>query len=61
MKILLTSTSFQDAQGRHHELLKQTGFDVDTLRGPVKADVLLAVIDQYDGVICSDDEYNEER
>jgi D-3-phosphoglycerate dehydrogenase len=60
MKILLTSTSFQDTPGEHHELLKQTGFEVDTLRGPVKADVLLPVIDQYDGVICSDDEYNED-
>lgn len=57
MKILLTSTSFQDTPGRHQEMLHDTGLEVDTLRGPVKEAVLLPVIAQYDGVICGDDEY----
>ena len=57
MKILLTSTSFQDTPGEHHHLLEQTGFEVDTLRGPVKEDVLLPIIAEYDAVICGDDEY----
>jgi len=60
MKILLTSTSFQDTPGKHQELLKNTGFEVDTLRGPVKKDVLLPIIAQYDGIICGDDEYTQE-
>jgi D-3-phosphoglycerate dehydrogenase len=60
MKILLTSTSFQDTPGKHQELLKATGFEVDTLRGPVKQQVLLPIIGLYDGVICGDDEYTKE-
>jgi D-3-phosphoglycerate dehydrogenase len=60
MKILLTSTSFQDTPGDHHTLLNSQGFEIDTLRGPVKAEVLLPVIHQYDGVICGDDEYNRQ-
>jgi D-3-phosphoglycerate dehydrogenase len=60
MKILLTSTSFQDTPGKHHDVLKSTGFDVDYLRGPVKSDVLLPIIDQYDGIVCGDDEYTRE-
>jgi D-3-phosphoglycerate dehydrogenase / 2-oxoglutarate reductase len=55
MKILLTTTSFQDTPGKHHEALKETGFEVDTLRGPVSEDVLLPIIENYDGVICGDD------
>jgi len=57
MKILLTSTSFQDAPGKHHDVLAQTGFQVNTLRGPVTEEVLLPIIANYDGVICSDDQY----
>ena len=58
MKILLTTTSFQDTPGKHHDLLKETGYQVDTLRGPVKEEVLLPIIAKYDGVICGDDEYS---
>jgi D-3-phosphoglycerate dehydrogenase len=60
MRILLTSTSFQDTPGKHQELLKATGFEVDTLRGPVKKEALLPIISQYDGIICGDDEYTKE-
>lgn len=56
-KILLTSTSFQDTPGRHHDALKATGFQIDVLRGPLKEEVLLDVIAEYDGVICGDDAY----
>tara|TARA_Y100000816_G_scaffold79390_1_gene54143 strand:- start:1636 stop:2574 length:939 start_codon:yes stop_codon:yes gene_type:complete len=57
MKILLTTTSFQDTPGKHHDVLKDTGVEVDTLRGPVKEEVLLPIIENYDGVICGDDHY----
>lgn len=60
MKILLTSTSFQDTPGKHHYLLNSKGFEIDMIRGPVKANVLLPIIHQYDGVICGDDEYSAE-
>lgn len=59
MKILLTSTSFQDTPGKHHELLEQQNFDVDYLRGPLKEEVLLPIISNYDGLICGDDEITE--
>ena len=60
MKILITSTSFQDTPGKHKELIENTGFEIDTLRGPLTKDVLLPIIHEYDGVICGDDEYTSE-
>jgi D-3-phosphoglycerate dehydrogenase / 2-oxoglutarate reductase len=57
MKVLLTSTSFQDTPGSHHDLLHSRNFEIDTLRGPIMEDELLKIIDQYDAVICGDDEY----
>lgn len=57
MKILLTTTSFQDTTGRHHDLLNSQNWDVDFLRGPIDESVLLPIIHKYDGVICGDDEY----
>lgn len=57
MKILLTSTSFQDTPGKHHDLLAEQNFDLDVLRGPLRESELLPIIQKYDGIICSDDEY----
>lgn len=59
MKILLTSTSFQDTPGAHHDLLNSRDYQVDTLRGPIMEDELLPIIQNYDAVICGDDEYTE--
>lgn len=59
MKILLTTTSFQDTPGKHHDALKKTGFEVDTLHGPVTEEELLPIIANYDGVICGDDFYTK--
>jgi D-3-phosphoglycerate dehydrogenase len=55
-RILLTSTSFQDTPGNHQVLLEKLGFLVDRLRGPVKESELLKVIQDYDGIICGDDD-----
>ena len=60
MKILLTTTSFQDTPGKHHDLLDSQNWDIDYLRGPVEESVLLPIIHKYDGVICGDDEYTRE-
>ncbi len=57
-KILLTSTSFQDTPGKHLDALKKQDFEVDRLRGPLKASELLPIIGKYDGIICGDDELN---
>ena len=56
IKVLLTSTSFQDTPGAHHALLEKQGFEVVQLRGPLKEAVLLDVIQDFDGIICGDDE-----
>ncbi len=55
MKILLTTTSFQDTPGTHHELLKQTGWEIITARGPLNEADTLALVGDVDGYICGDD------
>jgi len=55
MKILLTTTSFQDTPGAHHELLKQTGWEIITARGPLNERDTLALVGDVDGYLCGDD------
>jgi len=56
MKVLLTSTSFQDTPGKHQELLNSQGFDIDILRGPLFETEIFDVVDKYDALLCGDDE-----
>lgn len=58
-KILLTSTSFQDTPGEHQLQLESTGYEITRLRGPLVENELLTIIDQYDGIICGDDEITQ--
>lgn len=60
MKILLTSTSFQDTPGEHQAILARQGFEVTNLRGPLTEAVLLDVIGEFDALICGDDEITRE-
>lgn len=60
MKILLTSTSFQDTPGLHNEKLNNLKCSIDKLRGPLTAKQLLPIIHNYDGIICGDDDFNAE-
>ena len=55
-RILLTSTSFQDTPGNHQILLEKQGFLVDRLRGTVKETEVLKIIQDYNGIICGDNE-----
>ena len=55
MKILLTTTSFQDTPGAHHDLLTQTGWEIITARGPLNEADTLALVGDVDGYICGDD------
>ncbi len=55
MKILLTTTSFQDTPGAHHELLAATGWEIIRARGPLNEADTLALVGEVDGFICGDD------
>jgi D-3-phosphoglycerate dehydrogenase / 2-oxoglutarate reductase len=59
LKALVTTTSFQDTPGKHHDLLAEQNWDLSFLRGPLKEEEIIAVIDQFDAVICGDDEYTQ--
>ena len=59
MRILLTTTSYQDTPGQHHELLEQSGFDIVRARGPLpEADMLdlIKTSGGFDGFLNGDDE-----
>ena len=56
-KILVTTTSFQDSPGEHHNLLNAQDWDIDYLRGPLKEYELVNIVHEYDGILCGDDEY----
>ncbi len=59
MRILLTTTSYQDTPGDHHALLEKSGFEVVRARGPLpEAEVLKLIADHkgFDGLLNGDDE-----
>lgn len=57
IKVLITTTSFQDSPGDHHKLLKKQDWEVDYLRGPLKEYELLNIVHEYNGILCGDDEF----
>lgn len=60
MRILVTTTSFQDTPGQHHELLSESGHEIITARGPLTETELLDLIDRdgpFDATINGDDAY----
>ena len=54
-RILLTTTSFQDTPGAHHDLLKSNAWEIITARGPLNEAETLALVGDIDGFICGDD------
>ena len=56
MKVLLTTTSFQDIPGPHHEQLKEAGFELICERGPLPESRMLELVGEIDAFICGDDE-----
>jgi len=54
-RVLLTTTSFQDTPGRHHELMTAAGFEVVSERGPLPESRMLELAGQFDAFICGDD------
>lgn len=58
MRILLTTTSFQDTPGRHHQLLADSGFEVVRARGPLDEATMLKLVTEgggFDGLLNGDD------
>ncbi|MEZ4361740.1 MAG: phosphoglycerate dehydrogenase [Kofleriaceae bacterium] len=57
MRILVTTTSFQDTPGAHHEVLRDSGFELVTARGPLTEGALLELLTQggFDGLLNGDD------
>ena len=65
MRILLTTTSYQDTPGPHHDLLASSGFEVVRARGPLSEDDMLKLVSAegteasdsgFDGFLNGDDE-----
>ncbi len=54
-KILLTTTSYQDTPGPHHELLASLGCEVVTKRGPLSEAEMLEIAGDFDAFLCGDD------
>ena len=55
IRILLTTTSFQDTPGGHHQLLADTGWEIIRARGPLNEADTLALVGDIDAFICGDD------
>lgn len=57
MRILLTTASFQETPGAHHDALKKSGFEVVTAKGPLnEAKMLELVKTGFDGLLNGDDQ-----
>ena len=54
-KVLLTTTSFQDTPGIHHDLLAAAGFEIVRERGPLSETRMLELAGLFDAYLCGDD------
>ena len=56
-RILITTTSFQDTPGRHHDLLPADQFEIERARGPLAEPDILKLVGSHDAIICGDDAF----
>src|SRR5579862_3230050 len=56
-RILITTTSFQDTPGRHHDLLPADQYEIDRARGPLSEPEILHLVGSHDAIICGDDAF----
>jgi D-3-phosphoglycerate dehydrogenase len=56
VRILLTTTSYQDIAGPHHELLEATGVEIVRERGPLPESKMLELAGDFDAILCGDDQ-----
>lgn len=62
-KILITSTSFFDTQGKHHNFLRDSGLHFEQARGPLTAEQLIEIIKTkgpFKALLCGEDDVNEQ-
>ena len=59
MKILLTTTSYQDCPGDHHALLESTGAQIVRARGPLSESQMLELTGDFEAFLCGDDEITQ--
>ena len=60
IRILITTTSFQDTPGSHHDLLREAGYQLICDRGPLSEARMLELVGQIDGLLCGDDAITRE-
>ena len=54
-RVLLSTTSYQDTPGDHHDLLDSQGYDIVRQRGPLSEERMFELAGQFDGFLCGDD------
>ena len=59
-RILITTTSFQDTPGRHHDLLPADQFEIERARGPLPEAEILRLVGSHDAIICGDDAFTKQ-
>jgi D-3-phosphoglycerate dehydrogenase len=55
IRVLLTTTSYQDIPGPHHQLLESTGIEIVRERGPLSEARMLELVGDFDAILCGDD------
>jgi D-3-phosphoglycerate dehydrogenase len=55
VRVLLTTTSFQDTPGSFHDLLASKGYELIRERGPLSEARMLQLVGDVDGLLCGDD------
>jgi D-3-phosphoglycerate dehydrogenase len=58
MRVLLSTTSFQDTPGKHHDILAQSGFEIVRERGPLTEARMMELVTAnggFDGLLNGDD------
>jgi D-3-phosphoglycerate dehydrogenase len=55
MRVLITTTSFMETPGAHHDLLGEQGYESLTARGPLNEEQMIDLVGDVDGIICGDD------
>jgi phosphoglycerate dehydrogenase-like enzyme len=56
-RVLLSTTSFQDTPGVHHDLLGKAGYEIVRERGPLPEARMLELAGQFDAYLCGDDAF----